>query len=141
MKLEELVTSLETSKKINEAGVEIDTPFCWASFTPIDDDEIWGLEHVLTMNIPDSDPRYTRKYRAYTFQQIWDVLPEWFGDRMDFYFVMPRLLDGYMGIYDIGGQGAYEDIEFKGDNLSDTAAQALLWCLENKYITLEEINK
>lgn len=124
--LEKLVTSLEMSKRLKEAGVEIETPFYWAQEVNIFAQRVEGEFYVLVGEVDDIGEDDLLE-RAYTFQQLWEPLVNT-CERNELEF-----MHGDRELF-INGEG------FGGDNWPDTAAEALLWCLENDYITLDEVN-
>lgn len=127
MKIEELVTNVELSKKLQEAGVDLPTPFWWLN---------WELDK---WKIVDSDMGSKSAVKAYTFEQLWEVLPQYIKVQEKH---PTKVLDGDQVVYIRYTEGLLGATKFfRADNLADAAAEALLWCLENEYITLEKVNK
>lgn len=120
--IEKLVTSLEVSQKLKDVGFEVETPFWWNRTQSLD-----GNNYVLTTVF---DPG---SIAAYTFEQLFSVLP--YNIRID------GLAQGWKlennGVLDLFSE--YSDYlqinaTFDESNLANTAAQAILWCIEKGYI-------
>lgn len=148
MKLEEIVTSLETSKKLYDAGFEAETCFYWNRSVELE--EANGKLHddgkpeiYLTYQecVPEKlsyrdgmDPYYDHELTpAYTIQPLWEVLP-----RLDmnypFEIIRHEKQDGlhYCFSEDTG------DIYSFGKLSADMAAEAVLRCISEGYIKLED---
>ncbi len=84
MKLEQQVTSLETSKRLKELGVKQESLFYWA-------DRVWlggrKNESFIAYGIPNN-PDYLADYSAFTVAELGEILPDCLvgdeGMRFDF---------------------------------------------------------
>lgn len=131
-------TSLEMSKRLAEAGFRLDTPFWWVSKSLIQTKnnqyqfEVVGYDsHGIKMG----NQKFVSDWAhipCYTFQQLWEALPIEIEDSpLEAEKLKPRYSTKAFSI-------GYEYVEwFYGDSLPDTAGEAILWCMENNYISVE----
>lgn len=137
MKLEQQVTSLEMSKKLKEAGFELDTPFYI--------DQV-GSVIVVDQDDPelswDDDLLEDQLVKAYTFQQLWEALPKTIMGPLH---SISKELDAYGYVHYSNDDGYSIDFEpgFRGirdiDSTTDSAAQAILWCIKNGYLYIKQL--
>lgn len=124
--MEDQVTSLKISKQLKEAGFEVDTPFAWmisVSGKDMVDAPITKRGHQLP---------------CYTFQPLWEALPEIIEDGAIRYNKM--LIDDtmlYSGIY-FGFNGYEKQPIYKNTTMIDKLAEAVLWGIKEGYINLDE---
>lgn len=130
--MEDQVTSLKISKQLKEAGFERQSSFWWI----LRHDGKYTLGQIY-------QPLAKSKYPAYTFQQLWEVLPMWFGKNRDYFWEMTHVAVQCI-------QLARPKIsvkrfpEIKGldakliKSFPDTVAQAVLWCIKEGYIKLDK---
>ncbi len=135
VELEKLVTSKEMSEKIKQVGFEMETPFRWYT------DKFLGLtvgcDSVTAHKAKDS-------LRAYTFQQLWDVLPAEIickgghlrGDT--FFLTMTVPVIEYINFEGIGIIGADARIYLES-HTPDKITELLLWCIKEGYF--EELTR
>jgi len=130
--LEKEVTSYEVSRKLDEVGFLKDAMWCWFR------------GGITVYNLPDKDV-----VPCYSFQTLWEYLPESIphGCGCDCHEYEERKLG--LGWYDSDIYGSELRISYGdsvlqigdglGGHLPDLVAQAVLYCLENNYISVEEL--
>jgi hypothetical protein len=134
MKLEEICTSLEMSKQLQEAGFKADTCFWWLrdmdKFILTFDDYEWENTFVYS---PDG------MVKAYNFEQLWKALPSLIiyntgslGDR-NCYFKINNLNNDI----DLVSVNGIHWKAFNGIKIADACAECLIWCIENDFISLD----
>jgi hypothetical protein len=127
-------TSYETSKALYEAGFKGETRYKWirgvsAATTPITfsdfDEQDWD--------------EWERNIPAYTFNTIWEALPDIKPDENDYRVYDPRLSRienshciGYYcdEMYDMPS----EEIGIEADSPTEAAAQLLLWAIKEGHV-------
>jgi hypothetical protein len=153
MNLQDICTSLETSRKLAEAGFEREGGIAYWVDNEI---EVTGcepseIEYECTHWSGGENCRrdcskceLSRKikhkaYRAFTFSELWEILPIQIFDNENQIIYQLKLhkssVDGYMIIY-------YENIKDKAHRLieknsnlpQEAAAELALWCKKNKYL-------
>ena len=140
--LETICTSLEMSKKLDEAGVRIPTHLSWQGS---------HKSEYLRLNYsdnPEFNEHYNSKnyftYPAYTFSQIYSILPEMINldyDQPERYGIdCPIFIDRFSGLWLVGYEGIREDDMNYSESMADAAGEALLWCLKEGYLKIENIN-
>jgi len=154
MKLEKIVTSPEMSKKLHEAGVRINTPFCWYKYPKARTRWYLGMleelpligEHTLSEYggcWECSDQEQVGGYiPAYDFATLWGKLPrkeERIGYNTRFLNLGKTPYHNVLAYR--GGHNRVRPTTFEDEPIQDLAAEALLWCLKNKYISLDDTNE
>ena len=130
--LNKICTDLETSKKLKELGIEMESNFYHYEY--FDSDRV-------TIHY---DGNYDKKYdvKAYTLEQILEMLPQYIGDNVldddkkdPCHFVMSKNI-----LYYINAGCKYRDTmhlttsKKTKDNLATTAARLLIKLKEDKII-------
>ena len=136
-------TSFETSKKLKELGVDLPTKLFWQPHY-IDikepDSSKWQLRYADGLihpypkfHIPAPGEDHLKgAYKAYTLEDILKVLPIKF--KLGWH-VMPN------GISHTNKKGLNCIPRKENETLADTAARLLIKLIEDKIITVEEVNK
>ncbi len=140
MGLSKLVTSLAMSKKLKEAGFEMDTPFWWTYEWDINNWKTGEKCVSLDFEIEQSEVEEFKLYPSYTFQQLWEVLVM---------AVTPIRVDGLSSVVLDQGELRIHGYSSTGDgferypvvHLPDAVAQAILCGIENSYIDVNKLNK
>jgi len=116
MKPENQVPTLETCKKLQEAGIEIDAYFEW----------VIGNRGVLLLP-EDWDGHYTNLYPAPTAQELLEVMP----DEIKGNSLKIENSDGcFETTYYSYRSSNIEDKYYCNENLAEALAQMLLWLKE-----------
>ena len=154
MNLESQVTSLEMSKNLYEigfrGGVKIGermSIFWWQEVLQA----TFGSSEPTTLYVLECDPKDVdgRDIPAYTFQQLWEVLPDLITINSEIGF--KQLVHGdeiqyetqgrshkvkikEFCTYVLGDEGRKIGFADNKTGVVDTVAEAVLWCIENKYL-------
>lgn len=138
MKLESIVTSLEVSERLEQAGFERPTLFHWTIMRTVVNDTEYKLRF-------GDKWKHEREYPAYTFEQLWhvltDVRPSEGKWRVELDSQYAQLT---VENYDTNKCGEddiyYSTFEYANsiDPLADTIAEVLLGCIENGLVILKE---
>lgn len=142
MKLELQATSLEMSRELKEAGFKVNTCFYHIA------EEVWFKTDFGSYNnkgqaMPGGyfvEPYVAEIIFAYTFQQLWKVLPvKILRNGQECY----KELNCGSGVVYKPRDGAIVFLATPLDNrnIADTAAHAVLWCIKEKYIKLSKEKK
>lgn len=142
--LNKIVTDLETSKKLRELGVELRTELSWYGYQKLD------RPKQLIVDIDPVDNGYetfTYIEDCFTLEQILEVLPsekKWRNINLQM-AITKRNYDIIGDNYDIGWHypgGQLNTISpNSGENLATCAAKLLIELIEDKVITVEDVNK
>ena len=131
MKIENQVTNLKLSKRIDELGVKKDSVWWWRYET---------LQLKKDIEDKDGFPR-GRSIPAYTSDELGELLPAVFNEKH--YLYCEKLNDGWLINYKSEeDDGTYiwsprnEKLEITDKKLSDAMAKMLTYLLENNLITL-----
>jgi hypothetical protein len=142
----------ETAKKLDELGVKKNAYFVWfIDNYNWENEQTLGIIDIYNEAIFDMDlnpdtivPRTEIKgyYPAYTLDEILEMLPRRIKDNYGYCFlIIGKIDDQGIGLsYSRIPVADGHIIEFRGKNPAEAAAQLLIWCIENNYITKEEIN-
>lgn len=140
MNLETLVTSYEMSKKLQDAGFDAPTCFWWvgdSSAQKLCYCDTRPVNLIVDENDDIQELEFAVCIRAYTFQQIWNLLPEKIKTERGFtYKSLSRNALFYESLFVDEGVVEYGlgyGIE-AGKTLQDAVAEAWLWCKENNYL-------
>lgn len=129
--LESQVTTLEMSKKLDEAGLWIETPLVWV-VNGAEDEQRNVISYVeLRKNMPLD---YPEVLPAYTFQQVWEELP---NKVMFDSTEIKKHVSWFVNRHTVGYDHCNIDYIgkfFESKSLPDAAAQAWLWCKEKGYL-------
>jgi len=131
--LEKIVTSLEMSRKIQEAGIDFgETAFSWGESEAIDG--VWGLD--LTKNIEGS--LYGKEIiPAYTEGDMIDWLPHEIITYIDIFkekhFATLYLTKKLNNLYACGYMSK-EGSCFTDKSPKEALAKLCLWCKDNGYV-------
>ena len=126
MNLSQLVTSREVSQELWDKGVRI--PSCFGR--EVKGGRVWVAPKTGQFGF------YT--ISCYTFQQIWEILPKTIEGEQT-WEAADLELDCYSELMYETVEGSAK-MSIAEDTLPDTAAKALIWALDEGYITLEEVN-
>lgn len=131
--LEKQVCSLEYSKKLAELGVKRDSLFYYSPFL----DEGREVHHELLFRdeIINLDEHHIS---AFTTAELGMMLPE--------YIIEHSKIDGdhySLKIVSVLNNGSYKEVVmgFDDENQADLIAKALIYAIEFKLITVDEINE
>lgn len=143
MNLESICTSLEMSKKLQEVGFKEETCFGWITIEHYQGEQEPAFETVLDY-LSDSK-KYVDLIPAYTFEQIYKVLPEEISeifkdsDGKEYEVSqLGKLIYRFDGLWLVGYYGYREDDINYSDNLADATAKCFIWCVENNFLTLKK---
>lgn len=138
LSLESLVTSLDMSRDLWNAGLKLPSFFYWHKFRLkylIEDDIQVSVMTYNTMILSGKDVKLDI-IPAYTFQQLWEILL-----KIEAINIIAELRGSNINIIDYDQMDSGESIcEFRGNSLPNNTAAAILWCVEEEYINLEDIN-
>lgn len=182
MRVEDLVVSLETAKKLKEAGWDKETIFWWEEGYSITNNTTLNVYEYRITNTPIRNSARAAVVRPYdyelgelsrralaapTFQEIWDVLPQWiyctgFKRRKDNHYLSLisepvsdsivykphscEIVDGEFAyranyiseIFSYTTSGYYSvGPNDASTNSAEAAAALWLWLKENNYIKLK----
>lgn len=133
MKLEDICTSYEVSKKLEEVGFRTETCFWWK-------DWFKDLLYIDVCTKP-SEAYYLeggKALPAYTFEQLWNELPDYLDGRA----VQWEVLGEYeIRCVDDHSDSFIEDFYTGDRSLTSAAAEALIWCIQEGYYKLDKNNK
>lgn len=142
MELQELVTTKEMSQRLWDVGVRLETPFILIKKTgyiirPNDLHHSEGVDFLEELGTDEYIP-------VYTFQQLYALYWEFCywseNDSLD--LDLHQRTDGVVVQAELTLTNNLEEIEFYSENgFPDLMGSILLWCLENNYIKLEDINE
>jgi len=158
MTLQDISTTQETSRKLKEAGFPQEGGIAY--WLPLSGEHLYtnnpGEDWKLGLQIDRTDwfyipnrcakERSHTKYRAFTFNELWDLLPDKIGyHRKDITFyttydTMKEKTAWGIGYYErrCDNDGC-EDEELKhieNENLLEAAAELALWCVKEGYLNL-----
>lgn len=124
--LEKIVTSLEVSKKLNEAGFDEDTNFYYEKTNEGYEIDVNKYADNIDVLFDETTEDYYLK--AYAFEQILGKLPDSIeGDYFTYHLTIRRDRVSYESV------AAYP-IFAGGGSLANAGAEAWLWLRENNYI-------
>jgi hypothetical protein len=119
MKLEQQLTSLETSQKLKALWVKQDTIYSWVFFTLDRDRKEWQLRHKPTQdtyNFKDSE------VSAFTASELWEILP--------LFQIQKKWPDYYRWFSKLVGMEDYFMAD--DDTMAESMGKLLIYLLENK---------
>ena len=123
MKIESIVVSLDTAKKLKAAGWDKPTAFYWSDLT--------GIGNLLDARYMGGKP-FESDMPAPTAEEILRELPQYVKHTRLFIFpfAKPRC---WAMVYGSAGLGK-RFVEYRRDSLAEAAAQMWLWCKKNNYL-------
>lgn len=125
--IEALVTDLETSKQLQEAGIEYETAFVWV---------LYDSGAVLELNKEDIKTDFKDKIiPAFTVGEMMQVLPcRIKKNEISYYLVLSKDGDGYTASYE--NPFDIDDILYKFVKLiaHQALAKLCLWCKKEGYL-------
>lgn len=137
MKLEQQVTSLETSQKLKKLWVKQDSLFYWAkeilgTKKPCSDPwccvyhypYILGDGFELTEELNSNDDMFRESFSAFTSSELWQILPV--GWHIKKYADMYRISAGIIFPSDV------TPFDFEDNNETEAKGKLLIYLLENK---------
>jgi len=124
MTLQDICTSLETSRKLAEAGFEQENGFFWYNFGSKEKPN-WKVD------IYPQEHKSCGRFRAYTFNELWELLPNCIEYDDEIYY--KRFLPPAIMIYVKGAEPRWLK-KYEGNNPQEAAAELLLWCKQNGYL-------
>lgn len=131
--LQQYVTSIEMSKKLHEAGFEMESVFCYLK--PYNEQRYYlaltkKKKVIEDHNIMDELEDFVS---APTFQEIWKELQKVDLESISMSYQWELIEDQVViSDHDISGIG-YADFDFSATSITDSAAKALIWCLKNGF--------
>ena len=140
--LNKICTDLETSKKLKELGVVWDTKLHAVTYgtefgefyCSLDDGEFYNEFNTrVTLQV-------NNYYKAYTLEQILEMLPSDFMDKLgyDQYLYFDAALRAFYYEDFHGRPRLYEIVQKYSENLATTAARLLIKLVEDKIIKIGE---
>ena len=131
MKAEQLVCSLENATKLQELGVRVPSYFEYKVCVP-EDAPLRLPDDVVPCNRRGVPPKYYFQYRftqAYTVGELGEMLP------------LESNSERCIGCYEVKTKEAGDNFFSVEDTEADARALMLIWLIENRHLTLEEINQ
>lgn len=129
-------TSFEISKKLRDLGIHLDTNFSWIKMDHAENGGtmIWEIHYEDNVN----GIEYPNEYHieAYTLEDILEVLPKHLSSEGYSESLIVEVKYNLIGYEMIWNEGRKEN-----ETLATTAARLLIKLLEDKIITIEEVNK
>lgn len=143
MKLENQVCSLELAKKLKELGVKQESLFYYCSALKVDtrlssvSNTIWLPEGIFYISEIESFD-YRKDYSAFTVAELGEMLPYSIAvnNRIQYFYCGRNVSKEWWAGYNPANvEYFYEKTE------ADARAKMLIYLIENKLISVEEINK
>lgn len=121
--------SIEQMKHLNEIGLDTsNASACWFRVLGFGDLRVFTLWSLaFNKYISKTEGLDTQIVPTFTLQDILDLLPE----MTTFYKLNTPTCDLWYTKEDLW---CNEKVSFEGENIIDTAYEALLWCIENGYV-------
>jgi hypothetical protein len=129
MTLENICTSLETSRKLAEAGFPQEGGLNYWCFYFLDGFVGRELQTCRSYAARNS-------YRAFTFSELWEILPKSIEEKtsnINKYNWILELHPGFIGYYPSGTGKILNRIEIK-TTPQEAAAELALWCRKEGYL-------
>lgn len=128
----------ETAKKFKELGLKKESFAMWRCRPKANSD----TAHIIPQACINESYQETNAdilYPAYTLDEILEMLPAKIGEEDNEFYLNIHVISGNCYKYEIYYDGNIgEDI--LNENPVEAAAQLLIWCIENGYAKVEEIN-
>jgi len=129
MTLQDICTSLETSRKLAEAGFEQENGIAY-----------WSYKEENTYILRHYNREGTLTIRAFTFNELWECLPTQIHDNDEMIIYQ---LECHKSSVDDSFTLGYNNIAIGEENIfvmfnkyepQEAAAELLLWCKQNGYL-------
>jgi len=124
MNLQDLVCDYELAVKLKELGLRLDTLFSYrVSFGKLPYVELW--DDYLINSCSDF-------IRAYTADELMGMLP----DEVESHYMCLEKHDNKFHV----SYCSYGEHECSDSKLPNTLSKLLIWCIENEYVKVEDLN-
>jgi hypothetical protein len=139
--LQDICTSLETSRKLAEAGFPQEGGIAyWRQYYKCEEDIAigkfsWQLDYaeefLIDKEAIELEIARHRNFRAWTFNELWEILPRIITIGNEIYYRRLLVL-AMIGYLRTAQSKRYKLIQ--GENIQEAAAELALWCRKEGYL-------
>lgn len=136
MKLQSQCCTLEQAKRLKELGVKQESLFKWNCQTNYG---FGGIhENREDWNIIYGNPPLLSElvYSAFTCAELGEMLPDRVPETIDGKW----LIQQKVGLWEVGYGNQTTDVSFEAKNEAEACSSMLIYLIENKLITVDDIN-